>query len=103
MAAESVTGGSTPVPLKAILSAEPEPTQVMVTAAVNAPVVVGAKWPWMVQLAPAAKLDPQLLAKTYEEAFAPVTAMPVIDKAVVPVLVIVTAWDMLEDPTAVDG
>ena len=73
------------------------------TAAFNAPAVVGAKWPWIVQLAPAATLDPQLFAKTNEEAFAPVTAMLVIDKAAVPVLVIVTDWEPLDVPTVVEG
>ena len=68
-------------------------------AAVNAPLTVGAKWPWMVQFAPAARLVPQLFAKTNEEAFAPVTPMLVMDKASLPVLVNVTDRDALPVPT----
>jgi len=62
----------------------------MVTAAFNAPADVGAKWPWMVQLAPAARLVPQLLANTHDDAFVPVTAMLVIGNAALPTLVMVT-------------
>lgn len=75
----------------------------MVTDAVSAPVVVGAKCPWMVQLAPAARLVPHALAKTNEEASAPVTVMLVIVKAAVPVLVMVIDCEALEVPTVVAG
>ena len=68
-------------------------------AAVIAPVVAGAKCPWMLQFAPAARLVPQLLAKTNEEAFAPVILMLVMDSVVSPLLVIVTLCDALVDPT----
>ena len=53
----------------------------------------------MVQFAPAAKLVPQLLANPNELAFAPVTAMLVIDKVALPVLVKVTLSDALVVPT----
>jgi len=69
---------------------DPVALSVMVTAAASAPVAVGAKWPWMEQLAPAARLVPQVLAKTKEDALAPVTAMLVMVNAAVPVLVMVT-------------
>ena len=72
-------------------------------AAMNAPVVVGAKCPWIVQVAPAAKLVPQLLAKTNEDTSVPVTVMLVIDKATLPMLVMVTESDVLEVPTFVAG
>ena len=68
---------------------------VMVTAAVTAPAAVGAKWPWMEQLAPTARLAPQLLAKAKEEVFVPVTVMLEMDNAAVPELVIVTDCDAL--------
>ena len=74
----------------------------MVMAAVAAPAVVGAKWPWMVQLAPTARLVPQELAKTNCDAFVPVTATLVIDKAAAPLLVNVTVWDSLVSPTVID-
>ena len=70
--------------------------------AVSAPVVVGPKWPWMLQLAPTARLVPQLLAKTNEDALAPVTAMLVMVSAAVPLLVTVTDWEALIAPTFTD-
>jgi len=75
---------------------------VMVIAAVIAPAFVGAKWPWKVQFAPTARLVPQLFAKTKEDALAPVTAILVIDKAAVPVLVSVTVCDALVSPTVIE-
>ena len=67
-------------------------------AAVIAPAFVGAKWPWMVQFAPADRLVPQLFANTNEEAFVPVTAMLAMDRVPVPVLVSVTDCDALLVP-----
>jgi len=52
----------------------------------------------MVQLAPAATLVPQLLAKTNEDASAPVNAMLLMDKAEVPLLVSVTVCELLVEP-----
>ena len=75
----------------------------MVIEAVSAPVATGAKCPWIMQLAPTARLVPQLLANTNEEASVPVNAMLAIDTAAVPVFVIVTDCDPLDDPTAVAG
>ena len=75
----------------------------IVTDAVSAPAAVGAKWPWMVQLAPTARLVPQVFAKTNEDAFVPVTVMLVIFNAAGPVLVMVTDCDPLEVPTFVSG
>jgi len=56
----------------------------------------------MEQLAPAARLVPQLLANTNEEALAPVSAMLVIDRAALPVLVMVTDCELLVEPTATE-
>jgi len=53
----------------------------------------------MLQLAPAARLDPQEFPKVNEEAFVPVTAMLEIDSVVLPVLVSVTYCDAEEEPT----
>jgi len=77
------------VPVRVIVCGEPTALSVMVTAAVFAPVDVGAKCPWIVQLAATARLAPQLLAKTNEDAFVPVKAMLVIVRVVLPVLVMV--------------
>ena len=71
----------------------------MVIAAVRAPVVVGAKCPWTAQLAPAARLAPQVLPKMNEEVLAPVTAMLPMPNADVPVLVSVTLFEAVEAPT----
>jgi len=98
---ESVTGKAcpVPVPLNAMDCGELVALSVMVMAAVKAPVAVGAKCPWIVQLAPTATLVPQLLAKTNDDALAPVTAMLVTDNAAVPELVSVTDWEPLDEPT----
>ena len=53
----------------------------------------------MVQLAPAATLVPQLFANTNDDAPVPVTAMLVMDRAPVPVLVSVIDCDALLAPT----
>jgi len=53
------------------------------------------------QLAPTARLVPQLFANTNEPASAPVTAMLVIVNAELPMLVMVTDCDPLDVPTVV--
>ena len=73
---------------------------VILMAAVSAPVAAGVKWPWMVQLAPAATPAPQLFANANEEALVPDTAMLAMDRAAVPVLVSVTDCEALVDPTS---
>jgi hypothetical protein len=92
---EAAAGGSKPagycpVPLNVIDCGELVALSVMVMAAANAPADAGAKWPWMVQLAPAARVAPQLFANTNDEASAPVTLMLEIVSVASPVLVIVT-------------
>ena len=54
----------------------------------------------MLQLAPAARLDPQLFPNTNEEAFVPVTAMLEMVKVVLPVFVMVTVFEALAVPTS---
>ena len=103
LVAESVTGRGMPVPVSAMVCVVVGLLSVRVTAALNAPTAAGAKWPWIVQLAPAARLAPQLFANTNEDASAPVTAMLVIGTAAVPVLVSVTNCDPLVSPTIVVG
>jgi hypothetical protein len=56
-----------------------------------------------VQFAPAARLVPQLFAKSKDEASAPVNVILAIDTVVVPVLVKVTYCDALVAPTVVAG
>lgn len=52
----------------------------------------------MVQFAPTARLVPQLLANTNEEALVPVITMLEMDTAALPVLVTVTDCDPLASP-----
>ena len=54
----------------------------------------------MLQLDPAARLEPQLFANTNEDASAPLTWMPVIDSVPLPVFVKVTDCDALAVPTS---
>ena len=97
LVAERDAPGTAPVPVRAIVW-EPPALSVMTMDAVWGPAVVGAKCPWMLQLAPAARLDPQLFEKTNEETFAPVTFMLAMDIVPLPVLVRVTDWDTLVVP-----
>ena len=101
--ADRVTGAFSPVPLSAIVCGEPFALSVMVTAAIAAPLAVGAKCPWMEQFAPTASIVPQLLANKNSVAFVPVTAMLVNVSAAVPLLVSVTDCDALLSPTVVAG
>lgn len=88
-----------PVPLSAMLCGDPLALSVMVMFAVSAPVTPGAKCPWMVQLAPTARLVPQVFANTNEDASAPVTLMLEMSIVSTPVLVRVTDLDELAVPT----
>jgi len=99
LADRDTAGGVRPVPDSEMLCGEPLALSVMVMAAVSAPVVAGVKWPWMAQFAPAATLVPQLFENTNEEASVPVTAMLVMTRGPVPVLVSVTDCDALVTPT----
>jgi hypothetical protein len=99
-AVESETaGGLLPVPLTAMDSGLSGALSVMVTVAVNAPVVTGVKCPLMMQLPPAATLDPQVFAKANDEAPVPVTVMLAMSRGALPVLVRVTDCDALVVPT----
>ena len=53
----------------------------------------------MVQLAPPARLEPQVFPNMNEEALAPVILMPKIDSGALPMLVKVTDCDALPVPT----
>lgn len=98
LVADSVGGGMNPVPLSAILWGELTALSAIVMAAVSAPSAAGAKCPWMVQLAPAATLVPQLFENANEDMSAPVTTMLVMAKGKVPGLVKVTVCVALATP-----
>jgi len=98
--AESVGAETRPVPVRVIVCGELITSSGIVTEAVNGPWAVGVKCPWMVQLVPAATVVPQLLAKTKEEAFAPVTTIGEMGSDTALLFVRVTDWETLATPTA---
>src|SRR5262249_16633011 len=67
--------------------------------ALRAPAAAGRKVTVMVQLDPAARLDPQLLVWAKSPGFAPVMVMLEIERAAVPMLLNVTFCGALSDPT----
>lgn len=72
---------------------------VMVNVAVRVPAAVGVKVTLMVQLSPAGTELPQVLVSKKSPPSAPVIGMPVMIRAVFPVLFRVRVWDPLVDPT----
>jgi hypothetical protein len=91
--------GTRPVPVSEMLCGELPALSTMLTAAERVPVVAGVKCPWMVQLAPTARLAPQLLDMTKEEASTPDTEMLVMASALPPELVSVTDCVVEDEPT----
>ena len=88
-----------PVPERLTDWGLPVALSVMARAAVRLPLAAGLKVTLMVQLAPAARLDPQLLVWAKSLALVPKTAMLEIFKAEVPELLRVTAWAVPLVPT----
>ena len=84
---DKVTIGANPVPVSPAVCGLFEALSVTVSEAVRLPVAVGVKVTLIVQLAPAARLLPQLLVWPKSPLLAPVTAMLVIPSAV--------AWGLL--------
>jgi hypothetical protein len=83
-----------PVPLRDTVCGEPEALSVIVRLPLRVPPAVGANVTEMVQLAPTATLDPQVLVS----AKSPEAAIDVMLRAVVPLLVSVTVWAALVEP-----
>jgi len=73
----------------------------MVTAAVAGPTAVGWKCMWTKQLAPAASVDPQVLACTNSDAPVPLKVMPVIVTVALLLLITLTHCEELIASTAV--
>src|SRR5215472_16505345 len=71
---------------------------VKVRLALRVPMLVGVKVTLIVQLAPTARLEPQLLDWAKSLLLAPVRAMAERFKVAVPELVRVTAWEALVTP-----
>ena len=88
-----------PVPERPTDWGLPVALSVIARAAARVPLAAGVKVALMVQLAPAATLDPQLLVWAKSLALAPESAMLVMLKATLPELVKVTALVVLVVPT----
>src|ERR1039457_7273507 len=91
--------GATPVPERVMVCGDPAALSVMVTDALRPPAAVGVNVTEKLQFAPAATLLPQVLVYAKSPGLAPVTAMLVIDRVPVPVLLRVTDWVALVVPT----
>ena len=89
---------ATPVPVSVIACGEPAALSVMVTEAARLPTASGSKVTEILQNAPAATLEPQVLVWPKSPELVPVTAM-LIDKDAVPVLVSLTTCAGLATPT----
>jgi hypothetical protein len=91
-------GSLVPVPDKlmvCVLPAVPLLLSVTISVPARAPVAVDVKVTAIVQLAPAATELPQAFVSAKSPALVPVTVMPAILNAVLPVLVSVTVWAAL--------
>jgi hypothetical protein len=84
-----------PVPEREKLCGLPAALSEIETVAERPPVVVGLNVTAMVQLAPPATLDPQVLVCEKSPAFVPVTPMLVMAKLLLPVLDSVTDFVLL--------
>jgi len=92
-----LTAGNPPVPVRLTVCGLPLALSVTVSAPVRVPVAVGVNVTLIVQLAPAATLDPQLLVweKSVEE-----VEIAEIVKGDVPLSVRMTVWGKLVVPTS---
>jgi hypothetical protein len=97
---ERLTPGLAPVPERTTVCGLPLALSATLTAAVKDPLADGVKVTLIVQLPPAVTLAPQLLLCAKAPGFAPVSAIPVILKAPLPVSLNVTVWAALVAPTA---
>ena len=84
-----------PVPERLTVCGLPAALSVMVIVPVRLPVALGVKFTVIVQLDPAATLDPHALVCVKSPAFAPVTVILVMVRAALPVLPRVTDWAAL--------
>jgi hypothetical protein len=95
-----MVGSATPVPVRLAVCGLPVALSVMVTEAVRAPEDAGVKVTSMVQLAPAAKVAPQVLVWANSVFAEPVIAMLSRVTAVLPEFVRVSVWAVLVEPMA---
>ena len=90
--------GAIPVPVSGTVCGLPAALSVTLTVADRAPVVVGVNVTLMVQLVPAASVEPQPFVCEKSPGFDPARAMLEIFSVADPVLVKTTDWDRLEVP-----
>jgi hypothetical protein len=95
---ERVAVDFAPVPVSVTLCGLTEETYKRLTEAVRVPVAVGWKVTLIVQLAPAATLDPQLFVCAKSLGFVPASAMLEMFKSALPALVRVMVWGALKAP-----
>ena len=81
---ERLAEDETPVPLRLAVWGLPAALSLTVRVAVRVPVAVGVNVTLIVQLPPAATLEPQLLVCAKSPLLVPVMAMLVIDSAALP-------------------
>ena len=93
--------GPVPVPVTFTVCGLPKALSVSVKVAVRVPEPVGAKVTLIVQLPFAATELPHVLVAAKSPGLAPEKAMPLIESAVFPVLLRVTVWAALVEPTDV--
>ena len=99
LAIETLAVGALPVPLTPKACGLVLALSVMLTEAERAPVAVGLKVTLMVQVLPAATGLPQVLVWAKSAGFVPATTTLLIFKVMLPVLVRVTLWTELVEPT----
>lgn len=95
-----------PVPLSATWCGLPDALSVTLTLAVRVPAAVGVKVVDTAQEAPAASvlgLSGHVVVRAKSPAFAPVSEMPVIVSAALPVFFSVADWAALVDPTVCEA
>ena len=93
--AERAAVGATPVPLKLMVWVPPVALVVMVNVALRDPTPAGVKTTLTVQVAPPAILPLQVLVCEKSPGLVPVNVMPVMLKAVEPLLDSVTGCEVL--------
>jgi hypothetical protein len=95
----TLAAGTVPVPLMLIVCGLPAASSVIDTAALRAPVAVGAKVTLMVQFPPAATVAPQVPVWAKSPVLAPVIAILAMLRVAPPLLVSVITWAAVLLPT----
>jgi hypothetical protein len=78
------SGGTVPVPLRAIVCGDPDALSATDSKAAKLPAADGVKVTAMVQLAPAASVEPQEVVSAKSLEFAPPKVIPEIERGALP-------------------